>query len=89
MSQYEKELQELRPHDEVQDTERDSSGYDFIVTASHGYLVVPKSDTFYYIAEYIVEEGYTGKLAIYLEEDYEAGEFIEEVRRIEVTRKED
>ena len=89
MTQYEKELQELRPHVEVRGTARDSSGYDFIVTARYDYLVVPKSDTFYYIAESIVEDGYTGKLAIYLEEDYEVGEFIEKVHRIEGTRKED
>ena len=42
MSKYEQELSELKPHDPAQFTEN-YKGYDFIVTAGHGYLIVPKS----------------------------------------------
>ena len=76
---YEKELQKLKPYDEVQGVSK-VQGYDFITTAGHGYLVVPGDDENYKLAENIREFGYTGTLAIYLEEDCEAGEFLKAIK---------
>ena len=75
MNKYQKELAKLRPDDEIQEYRPIGRGYNFISTASHGYLVVPKSDPFASVAAKICEYGYNGKLAYYLEEDCEAGEF--------------
>lgn len=81
MNEYQKELQRLRPHDEIQGYECNerTKGYYFIPTASHGYLVVPKTDPFANIAKSIVDYGYEGKLAYYLEEDCEAGQFLRSI----------
>lgn len=82
MTNYQKELQALKPWDEVQDVykyEKDC-GYDYIMTAGHGYLVVPKGDKYYQKALSIAEYGFKGKLAVYLEEDCEAGEFLAYVK---------
>lgn len=75
---YEVELQQLKDWDEVQYTET-LRGYDFIVTAGHGYLVVPKSDPKYRTASAICNYGFKGKLAVYLEEDVETSEFLQKV----------
>ena len=75
MNKYQRELQKMRPQDEIQSTQ-DFKGYDFIGTAGHGYLVIPKEDKNYPVAQKIVNYGYKGDLAIYLEEDCEVGEFI-------------
>jgi hypothetical protein len=90
MNAYQKELQRLRPDDEIQSMEADPRdlGYYFIMTAGHGYLVVPRADRFYKIAQKIVSYGYTGALAIYLEEDSEAGEFIKAVTAARADRPE-
>jgi putative N-acetylmannosamine-6-phosphate epimerase len=79
---FEKELQRLRPDDEIQYTQSDKYGYDFIGTASHGYLVVPKNDPNFNIAKKICSYSYKGKLAIYLEEDCEAPEFLKKIGRL-------
>ena len=79
MSIYEKELQELKPNDEIQFTSERISGYDFITTAGHGYLVVPKEDKNYLKALKICEYGFKGFNACYLEEDCEVGEFIQAI----------
>jgi len=79
MDKYQKELQRLKPEDEVQGTE-DFKGYEFIGTAGHGYLVVPKEDKNYSIAQKIISYGYKGDLAVYLEEDCEAGEFLTAIK---------
>lgn len=83
MNKYQKELQELKPEDEIQDYylptsngEALTKGYYFIGTAGHGYLVVPKDDRNAHHAYTIVEYGYKGKHAYYLEEDSEMGEFL-------------
>lgn len=77
MTIYEKELQEQRPEDEIQGIAKDErTGYDFLTTAGHGYLIVPTGDKNYSIAEKIVECGYKCERAIYLEEDSEYGEFM-------------
>lgn len=81
MNTYQQELKNLRPDDEIQSSEfaaRDK-GYQFIPTASHGYLVVPKSDKNAHIAKKICQYGYVGNIAYYLEEDSEAGEFIKAI----------
>jgi hypothetical protein len=81
MNEYQKELQAMRPDDEIQSPEyapRDK-GYQFIPTASHGYLVVPKSDKNARIAKKICEYGYIGDIAYYLEEDSEASKFIQSI----------
>jgi len=51
-------------------------GYYKIITAGHGYLVVPKTDVYASIAHNIAKYGYNGTLAYYLEEDCEAPAFI-------------
>ena len=76
MNKYQRELQELKPDDEVQMIERTKEGYDFIYTAGHGYLCIPANDYWYPIACTIRAFGYLGKLACYLEEDCEAPEFL-------------
>lgn len=81
MTTYEQELQALKSYDEVQSTEI-VRGYDFITTAGHGYLVVPKSDPNSRTASRICNYGFKGKLATYLEEDYEASEFLKKVGKL-------
>jgi len=81
MTGYEKDLQrQLKKSgsdDEVQFTERFAkSGYDFIITAGHGFLVVPYDSPDIGLAKKIVKYGYEGAHAIYLEEDGEAPEFL-------------
>lgn len=75
---YERELSILKPHDEVQFSE-DVKGFQFIVTAGHGYLVVPHGHAFGTLANSVYEAsgyGFNGKLATYLEEDCEASTFL-------------
>lgn len=78
MTTYEQELQDLKSWDEVQFTEQ-VKGYNFITTAGHGYLVVPKNDPKYRIASNICKYGFKGRKAVYLEEDCEASEFLQKV----------
>ena len=75
MDEYQDELQALRPDDEIQGYEY-IKGYEFITTAGHGYLVVPRGDKLFGEALKIVNYGYRGQLAIYLEEDVEAGQLL-------------
>ena len=79
MTIYEKELSQLKPSDEIQFTSERYSGYDFITTAGHGYLVVPRDDNNYQKALRICEYGFKGFNACYLEEDCEFPEFIEAI----------
>lgn len=79
MNKYERELSALKPYDEVQFTEQltgKAQEFQFITTAGHGYLVVPKDNTMADIAKRICKYGFVGELAYYLEEDSEASEFI-------------
>ena len=79
---FEIELQELKPHDTVQTTEKCRyTGHDFIYTAGHGYLTVPKRSKYYAIALKLCEYGSKGKLAVYLEEDCEAPEICKDVEK--------
>lgn len=75
MNIYQKELQGLKSWDEIQNCEKLKNGYNFIYTAGHGYLVVPKDDKNIGYAMGICKYGFIGKLAVYLEEDSEAGRF--------------
>lgn len=78
MNYYEQELQELKPWDKVQGTEIDErTGFNFIYTAGHGYLVIPVSAgaPAYEKALELCSYGFKGTFAIYLEEDCEAPEF--------------
>ena len=80
MTKYEKELQQLKDWDEVQDTGVCKfSGYPFIYTAGHGYLAIPSNDKNYALAYKICSYGFKGRLAVYLEEDCEAPQFIKEL----------
>lgn len=86
MDKYEKELQRLKPHDEVQFSEQ-WQGFQFITTAGHGYLVVPKDpDGFPCLASSVMDAcgnyGYIGDLAFYLEEDSEAPMFLKRVKEL-------
>lgn len=83
---YEKELQKLKPEDEVQVTTIDEvSGLNFIHTAGHGYLVVPKDHKNALAARKICNSSFWGKLAYYLEEDDEASEFYSVTRSKRLT----
>jgi hypothetical protein len=87
MTIYEKELQNLKEWDEVQGTKDEYFGgkkYEFIFTAGHGYLVVPKADNYYAQALGLVGYGFKGNLAVYLEEDCEAPAFEEYVKKEEL-----
>lgn len=75
---FETELQTLKDWDMVQFTEQ-VAGYSFIATAGHGYLVVTKADPNYKLAEKICSYGFKGELAVYLEEDCEANDFLKKV----------
>jgi|AntRauTorckE6833_2_1112554.scaffolds.fasta_scaffold52170_2 hypothetical protein len=77
-TQYQTELIKLRPDDEVTMVSP-CNGFDFIHTASHGYLVVPYSHPSYKIACKVHDNsgyGYKTKQAVYLEEDCEAHTFL-------------
>jgi hypothetical protein len=75
---YEVELQMLKDWDEVQFT-TNYKGFDFIETAGHGYLVVPKNHPKYKTACKISEYGFKGSKAVYLEEDNEAKQFLQKI----------
>ena len=78
---YENDLHKAKPNDEVQHSEIDPrTGYQFITTSGHGYLVVPKTDKNASIAEKICEYGYNTELAFYLEEDCEYSEFMQAIK---------
>jgi hypothetical protein len=80
MTKYERELMGFRPDDEIHCSGVcEYSGRSFISTAGHGYLVVPNHDEGFMIAAMMVEYGYRGKLAVYLEEDCEAPKFLEAI----------
>ena len=67
-----------KPHDPAQFMERlDKYDLDFITTAGHGYLVVPKGHPRHAEALKMCEYGFVGKKAVYLEEDCEAVEFLQ------------
>jgi hypothetical protein len=80
MNKYEKELQKLKSDDEVCGVIEYSKGYSKIITAGHGYLVVPRGDKNFEKAAQICAFGYIGKHAVYLEEDCELGEFLRGVK---------
>lgn len=81
MSKYEKDLQLLRPEDEMQGEEKDkATGYPFITTASHGFLVVPVEDKEYPKAVAIGQGYRSSNLAIYLEEDCEYFDFLKAIQ---------
>lgn len=76
---YEREFQELKPHDPVQfSMVEPKTRCQFIVTAGHGYLVVPKNHPLATRAKLaLTEYGYEGKSAFYLEEDCELPALLE------------
>ena len=78
MNKYQKELQELKPWDEVQGMNEYGAlkGYNKIYTAGHGYLVVPKADKRYKEAVALCNYGFKGYHACYLEEDCELHAFL-------------
>ena len=86
MTKFETELKKLRPDDEINGTEThgmNRHGYEFISTAGHGFLIVPRNDKNAWIARNILSKtgyGYTGKLAYYLEEDCQAPEFLQAIK---------
>jgi len=76
-ARYTQELARLKPDDEIQYIERlEKYPLDFIGTAGHGYLVVPKEHPLHAHAHKICQYGYKGTHAVYLEEDCEASEFL-------------
>jgi len=84
MSIYEAELQNLRTDDEIQTIVRlKDEDLDYIPTAGHGYLVVPKEHPQYKEAVKISGDySYNGKNAVYLEQDCEAGKFLNLLKTI-------
>jgi len=75
------ELQVLKPWDKVQSINEYGAlkGYNKIYTSGHGYLVVPINDKNAKLAKSICEYGFVGQKAIYLEEDCELGEFLNQI----------
>ena len=82
MKPLEKELQNLKTWDEVQQTTFPEyyQGYPKIITAGHGYLAVRKGDMNYATATHYAT--FMGEKACYLEEDCEAPAFIEDISKI-------
>ena len=85
MNKYKNELQGILSlrgiGDRVQYSVIDTlTGCEFIGTAGHGYLVVPKESAMAHIADKICNCGFKGKLAFYLEEDCEYIEFAEAIK---------
>lgn len=80
--QYKKELQQLRPQDEIQYLRTDNANaeYNFITTAGHGYLVVPITDKHFILSK--KHATYAGQLANYLEEDCDKYNFLEEIKAL-------
>ncbi len=77
-TKYERDFQHLKDWDEVQATLTNHSlGLDKIVTAGHGYYIVPKRHADYSIAKTIA--GFIGEHAAYLEEDCEITDFLNQV----------
>jgi hypothetical protein len=81
MTTLERELYRLKPHDPPQVSEPYDGcpGTVFIATAGHGYLAVPIGHPRERLAQQLCSYGFFGKLAIYLEEDYEAVQFIKAI----------
>jgi len=79
MEKYLKELQELKSWDEVQTLtyDKQDKGYGFIMTAGHGYVVVPTGDTNYAKAKKLAS--FKGVHAVYLEEDSDAPTFLKSI----------
>ena len=83
MNKYQKELQILKPWDDVEGQCIEvRNGYDRIYTAGHSYLCIPKADKNYFIAHKICKYGFKGELACYLEEDCEIQEFEKAVKKL-------
>ena len=82
MTIYENELQQLKPYDEVQYTSKDkTTGLDFIGTAGHGYLVVPRDGSEQAVKAFnICKYGFKGMRAVYLEEDCEYFDFLKAIK---------
>ena len=81
MNKYQRELQQLKPWDEVQGMNQYGAlrGYNKIYTARHGYLVVPINDNNIDMAKSICSYGFIGDHAVYLEEDCELGQFMKAI----------
>ena len=78
--EFAKELAKLRPHDAPDHTE-EIQGFTFLATPGHGFLVVPKDSPHASAAKEVCQGyGHIGKLAYYLEEDCQAGEFLEKIK---------
>ncbi len=78
------ELMYLRPHDPVKRIMPGTvPGTYRIVTAGHGYTAVPFTHTWEREARAVCSYGYTGKLAVYLDADYEAPSFADRVHKRE------
>lgn len=82
-SMYEKELASLKSWDSIDHMyeDRNNGWLKWIVTASHGYLVVPKLELRRRgLQNPIVSKySYEGNLAFYLEEDCDAYKFLDEL----------
>ena len=83
-SPFQRELQKLRPDDQIQGMNLHERylGYWFISTAGHGFLVVSRGDRNIRLAGKL--SGYKGKLAMYLEEDGEIPNFLAAIKAKEL-----
>jgi len=75
----EKELQEARPYDEMQNISYSpqDKGYPFISTAEHGYLIVPLNHPHPPIRKTCYS--YKTKHFVFLEEDCDARKFLNKI----------
>ena len=81
MNKYQRELQQLKPYDEVQGMNQYGAlkGYNKIYTSGHGYLVVTRTDKNFTTAKTICKYGFIGYHAVYLEEDCELPAFLNKI----------
>ena len=76
-----RELQRMRPQDS-DFTMRELKGHPFIGTAGHGYLVVLKGSEYESVVKATTRDySYESDTAYFLEEDCEAGAFLEAIAK--------
>jgi len=80
MTKYEKELKKLKEKENIPNIDYfDYKGYEKITIEGKSYLVIPNDDKNYNLALDICNFGYIGKLAVYLEIEYNAIKFLNSI----------
>jgi hypothetical protein len=80
MNKYENELHNLKMVIDTPDIDyTDYKGYEKITTGGKSYLVIPNGDKNYDLALDMCQFGYVGNLAVYLEIEYSAIKFLNNI----------